>query len=96
MLHQCFVKAHLIPIDYPADMCCSRVSAAAALLLVLPLCGGEEVLQDAPQVVKCGSVLRLFPPAQQHNVVEPVWTVVWLWHPVVLFQLLYDLWVGHP
>lgn len=70
--------------------------AAAELFLVLPLCGGEEVFQDTPQVLECGSVLRLFPPAQQHEVVEPVWTVVWLWHPVVSLQLLYDLWVGHP
>lgn len=68
----------------------------AGLFLVLPLSGGEEVFQDAPQVVKCGSVLRFFPPAQQHEVVEPLGTVLWLWHPVVLLQLMYDLRVGHP
>lgn len=69
--HQCFAKARLFLIDFPADMFCFRL-AAPELFLVLPLCGGEEVFQDAPQVLKCGPVLRLFPPAQQHDVVEPV------------------------
>lgn len=91
------VEAHPIPVDSPADMFCSCVFfAAVELFLVLPLCGGEEVIQDAPQVLECGPVLRLFPPAHQHDVVEPVWTVFRLWHPVVSLQLLYDLWVGHP
>lgn len=71
------------------------LSAPSRLFLVLPLCGGEEVLQNAPQVLEGGPVVWVFPPAQAHDVVKPLWTVVRPRHPVVPLQVLDYLWVGH-
>lgn len=38
--------------------------------LVLPLCGSEEILQNAPQVLKGGPVLWVFLPALTHDVMK--------------------------
>lgn len=39
------------------------LAATAELFLVLPLCRSEEILQNAPQVLEGGPVIRVFPPA---------------------------------
>lgn len=59
------------------------LAATAELFLVLPLRCSEEVLQNAPQVLECGPVVRVFPPAQKHNVIQPLWAVFWPRHSVV-------------
>lgn len=76
-------------------MHCKCLSATSGLLLVLPLCGSEEILQDAPQVLEGGPVFWVFFPAHTHNVIKPIRTVFWLWHPVGSLQVLDYLWVGH-
>ena len=69
--------------------------ATAGLFLVLPLCGGEEIFQNTPQVLKGGPVVWVLPPAQEHDVIKPVGTVFWLRHSVIVVQILDYLWVGH-
>lgn len=71
------------------------LSATLRLFLILPLCGSGEVLQDAPQVLKGGSVLRAFPPAQMHDIIKRIRAIVWLWHSVAPLQVLDYLRVRH-
>lgn len=63
--------------------------------LVLALCGCEEVIQDAPKVVKCGPFLWALLPAQHHEVVQLFRTVVRSHHSVASLQVLNDFRVGH-
>lgn len=69
--------------------------APSGLFLVLSLCGSEEILQKAPQVLEGRPVLWVFPPAQIHDAVELICTVFWLRHSVAPLQVLDYLWVGH-
>lgn len=66
------------------------------LRLVLALCGREEVLQHTAQVVKGGPVLWALLPAQPHELVQLLWTVVRAHHAVASLQVLNHLRVGHP
>lgn len=65
------------------------------LLLILALCGCEEVLQDALQVIKGGPVLRFVLPALHHDFIEFSRTTVQLLHAVAFLQGPDHLWVGH-
>lgn len=69
--------------------------ALARLFLVLPLCCCEEVLQNAPQILKGWPVLWALIPAQFHNVVQTFGAVLWSGHPVASLQVLDHLWVTH-
>lgn len=68
----------------------------SGLGLVLALCGREEVLQHTAQVVKGGPVLWAFLPAQHHELVQLLWTVVRSHHAVTSLQVLNHLRIGHP
>lgn len=52
------------------------------LLLVLPLGGSVEVIQDTLHVIKGGPVLGFVLPARHHDVIELIRTVAGLRHPV--------------
>lgn len=65
------------------------------LLLVLPLCGSEEILQEVLQVVKRGSVLWSLRPTLLHDVIKLIRAVFWRRHPVSPLQVLDHFWVGH-
>lgn len=69
--------------------------ALARLFLVLPLCCCEEVLQNAPQILKGWPVLWALLPAQVHDVVQILRAVLRSGHPVAFFQVLDHLWVTH-
>lgn len=56
--------------------------------LVLGLCGGEVILQEALQVLKGGSLLRLFSPAVQHQLMQGVRAVRRAGHPVAPLHLV--------
>lgn len=64
--------------------------------LVLRLGGGEVVLQEALQVLKGGPLLRLLPPAGQHQVVQRFGAFCWTGHPVAPLHLVQHLPVHHP
>ena len=66
------------------------------LLLILALCGCVEVLQDALQVLKGGTLLRLVFPAFQHDIIEFHGAAVQALHPIVLLQGTDHFRVGHP
>lgn len=70
-------------------------SATAGLFLILLLCCGEEVFQDASQVVKGGPVIRVLLPAPQHHVIQPLRAVIWSGHSVGALQILDHFWIGH-
>lgn len=63
--------------------------------LVLALCGCEEVIQNTSKVVKRGPVLGTLLPAQHHEVVQLLWTVVRSDHSVASLQILNHFRVGH-
>lgn len=63
--------------------------------LVLALCGCEEVLQNTSKVVKRGPVLGTLLPAQHHEVVQLLRTVVRSDHSVASLQILNHFRVGH-
>lgn len=65
------------------------------LLLVLPLCGSEVILQHIFQVLKRGSVCRFLPPTFVHYAIKLIRAVLWFWHPITRLQVLDYLWVGH-
>lgn len=65
------------------------------LLLVLPLCGREVILQHIFQVLKRGSVRRFLPPAFVHDAIKLIRAVLWFRHPITRLQALDYLWVGH-
>lgn len=50
-----------------------------------------EVFQLPLKGFKCGSLLRIIPPAGHHGVVQLIWTKVWLRHAIATFHLLYNL-----
>lgn len=68
----------------------------SGLGLVLALCGREEVLQHTAQVVEGGPFLWALLPAQHHEVVQLLGTVVGSHHAVASLQVLDHLGIGHP
>lgn len=63
--------------------------------LVLRLCGGKVILQEALQVLESGPLLWLFSPAGQHQLMQGFWAVRWAWHPVATLHLVQHLPIHH-
>lgn len=63
--------------------------------LVLGLCGGEVILQEALQVLEGGPLLGLLPPAGQHQLVHGFGALGRARHPVATLHLVQHLPVHH-
>jgi hypothetical protein len=63
--------------------------------LILGLCGGEVVFQEALQVLKSGTFFWVLFPAMDHELVQRDGAVLWTGHPVTAFHLLQHLPVVH-
>lgn len=75
---------------YMHDTCTFPHSAQLQVLswLVLRLCGGEVILQEALQVLKGRPLLRLFSPAGQHQVMQGFRALCWARHPIATLHLV--------
>lgn len=63
--------------------------------LVLGLCGGKVVLQEALQVLESGALFRILLPAVDHELVQGDGAVLRAGHPVTSLHLLQHLSVVH-
>lgn len=63
--------------------------------LVLGLSGGKVVFQEALQVLECGPLLSVLPPAGEHEVMEGVRALSRTRHPVTTFHLVQHLPIHH-
>lgn len=63
--------------------------------LILGLCGGKVVLQEALQVLESGALLRILFPAVDHELVQGDRAVLRAGHPVASLHLLQHLTVVH-
>lgn len=72
-------------------MCCD-----SRLLLILALCGCEEIFQNALQVVEGGTLLGFVFPALQHYFIEFGGTALQALHSVAFLQGADHFWVSHP
>lgn len=56
--------------------------------LVLRLCGGKVILQEALQVLESWPLLRFLPPAAQHQLMKGFGALCWTWHPITTLHLV--------
>lgn len=79
------------------DEACEGAGSLSQVLawLVLGLCGGKVVLQEALQVLEGGALFRILFPAVDHELVQGDRAVLWAGHPVASFHLFQHLPVVH-
>ena len=70
-------------------------SSSLRLLLVLPLSGCVEVIQNTLHVVEGGPVVRLVLPTGHHDLIELGWAVLGFGHTVTSLHRCHDLSITH-